>query len=78
MLRIRGGENLEFFRVLLKVVAALVGLPLTLGGFGGFWYGLYVIFAEQNLPGGILIVVGSIVGLTIGTILGKFARGDYD
>ena len=67
-----------FFGVLFKVVAALVGLPLTLGGFGGFWYGIYMIFGEQNTGGGILIVVGSILALTFGTILGKFARGDYD
>lgn len=69
---------MEFFRVLFKIIAALIGLPLTLGGFGGFWYGIYMIFGQQNIAEGILVVVGSIVALTIGTILGKFARGDYD
>ncbi len=69
---------MEFFRVLFKIVAALIGLPLTLGGFGGFCYGIYMIFAKQNIGGGIGVVVGSILALTIGTILGKFARGDYD
>ncbi|WP_440954841.1 hypothetical protein ACSAZK_14830 [Methanosarcina sp. Mfa9] len=69
---------MEFFDVLLKTVASLVGLPLFLGGFFGFWFGIYVIFGEQNIVEGILIVVGSILALTIGTILGKFARGDYD
>jgi hypothetical protein len=69
---------MEFFRVLVKTVAALIGLPLTLGGFGGFWYGIYMIFAEQNTGEGIGFVAGSILALTIGTILGKFARGDYD
>ncbi len=69
---------MEFFRVLFKIVSALIGLPLTLGGFGGFWYGIYMIFGEQNTGGGILIAAGSILALTIGTILGKFARGDYD
>jgi hypothetical protein len=67
-----------FFRVLFKIVSALIGLPLTLGGFGGFWYGIYLIFGEQNTGGGILVAVGSILALTIGAILGKFARGDYD
>ena len=67
-----------FIRVLLKVTAALVGLPLTLGGFFGFWYGIYMIFWGQDPGGGILVVVGSILAITIGTILGKFARGDYD
>ena len=69
---------MEFFRVLFKIIATLIGLPLTLGGFGGFWYGIYMIFGQQNIAEGILVVVGSIVALTIGTILGKFARGDYD
>ncbi|HUU41491.1 MAG TPA: hypothetical protein VMW42_11170 [Desulfatiglandales bacterium] len=69
---------MEFFRALFKVLAAIIGLPLTLGGFGGFWYGIYMIFGAHNTGGGILIVVGSILSLTIGTIFGKFARGDYD
>ena len=67
-----------FSKVLSKVLAALIGLPLTLGGFGGFWYGIYMIFGEQNSGGGILAVVGSILALTIGTILGEFAAGKYD
>ena len=69
---------MEFFSVLFKTVAALVGLPLTLGGFFGFWYGIIIIFGEQNIGDGIMVMVGSILALTIGTILGKFARGDYD
>jgi len=67
-----------FFRVLFKTAAALIGLPLTLGGFGGFWYGIYIIFGDQNTGGGIMLMAGSILALTIGTILGKFAAGDYD
>ncbi len=69
---------MEFFRVVFKIMAALVGLPLTLGGFGGFWYGIYMVLGEQNIGGGIFVAVISIVSLTIGTLLGKFARGDYD
>ncbi|MGB8951186.1 MAG: hypothetical protein WCC06_00770 [Candidatus Aminicenantales bacterium] len=69
---------MEFFRVLLKIMAGLIGLPLTLGGFGGFWYGIYMIFVKHNIGGGIFVVIGSILALTIGTIFGKFARGDYD
>ena len=69
---------MEFFRVLFKIVATLVGLPLTLGGFAGFWYGIYMVFGDQNIGGGILVVVASVLSMTIGTILGKFARGDYD
>jgi hypothetical protein len=69
---------MEFFRVLFKIVATVVGLPLTLGGFIGFWVGIWVIFVENDLGTGILTSAGSIVALTIGTILGKFARGDYD
>jgi hypothetical protein len=72
---------MEFFRVLFKLLATLIGLPLTLGGLGGFWYGIYMIFGVHNAErqiGGILVVVGSILALTIGTMLGKFARGDYD
>ena len=68
---------MEFFRVLFKILASLIGLPLTLGGFFGFWYGIYVIFGEQDGTG-IVIVVVSIIALTVGTIFGKFARGDYD
>lgn len=67
---------MEFFSVLFKTVAGLVGLPLTLGGFFGFWYGIYMIFVDTGV--GIIVIVGSILALTIGTILGKFARGDYD
>ena len=67
-----------FFSVLFKTVAALVGLPLTLGGFVGFFYGIYMIFGEQNIVGGIMVMLGSILALTFGTILGNFARGDYD
>jgi len=64
-------------KFLLKIIAALVGLPLTLGGFGGFWYGLYLIFGEQKIEG-ILVVIGSILALFVGTLLGLFARGDFD
>jgi|GEM_PF-1783671 len=66
---------MEFFRVLFKILAVLLGLPLTLGGFVGFWWGVYKIIGGQNV--GVGIVIGSILALTIGTILGKFARGDY-
>lgn len=68
---------MEFFRVMFKIVGALIGLPLTLGGLIGFFYGIFMII-QGNTGGGILIVIGSIIALTIGTILGKFARGDYD
>lgn len=64
--------------MLFKTIAALIGLPLTLGGFIGFWYGVYVALAEQNVEAGIGISLISIVALTAGTLLGKFARGDYD
>ncbi len=45
-----------FLRTLFKIVAALLGLPLTLGGFGGFWYGIYMIFVKHNPGFGIAIV----------------------
>jgi hypothetical protein len=67
-----------FFTVLFKIVAVLLGLPLTLGGFFGFWYGLYVIILEQNYSMGIMTTIGCVVALTLGTILGKYARGDYN
>lgn len=69
---------MEFFEILLRTVAGLVGLSLILGGFAGFWYGIYMIIVELNTADGVLIAFGSILALTIGTILGKFARGDYD
>ncbi len=37
-----------------------------------------MIFAEQDSGRGIVIIVGSIIAMTVGTIFGKFARGDYD
>jgi hypothetical protein len=67
-----------FFRELSKIGAALIGLPLTLGGVGGFVYGVYLLLARRNSGSGILLIIASIVALTIGTILGKYARGDYD
>jgi hypothetical protein len=67
-----------FFRVIAKILAALIGLPLTLGGFGGFWYGIYVIFGNHDVGTGIIITIGSILALAIGTVLGKYSRGDYD
>lgn len=69
---------MKLLRMVAKTVAALVGLPLTLAGFGGFWYGFYMAFGEQNIAGGIFVSVGSVFALTIGTILGKFAAGEYD
>ncbi len=65
-------------RFLLKIVATLVGLPLSLGGFFGFWYGIYLIFAGGEPGGGIAISVVAVIALALGTALGKFARGDYD
>jgi hypothetical protein len=67
-----------FLNVLFKIGAVLLGLPLTLGGFFGFWYGIYVIFLEQEISMGIMISLGCALALTLGTILGKYARGDYD
>lgn len=60
----------EFFRTLFKVIAGLAGLLLTLAGFFGFFYGIFT----RNIP----VAGGSILALTFGTLLGKFARGDYD
>lgn len=67
-----------FFRGLAKVPATLIGLALTLAGVGGFFYGLFLIFGDKNTGQGVLIMVGAIIALAIGTVLGKFARGDYD
>jgi len=68
---------MEFFRVLYKVLVALIGLPLTLAESGGFWYGIYMILGGQSRDKGVIVVICLIVALTVGTILGKFARGDY-
>ncbi len=65
-----------FLEALFRTIAALVGLPLTLGGFGGFWYGIYMVFGDKNVSGGILVVVGSAVSLLLGTILGNYAAGE--
>jgi len=62
---------------LLKVAAGLIGTVLTLAGFGGFCYGLFLLL-KRNFALGAATVVGGIVVLTIATILGKFCRGDYD
>jgi drug/metabolite transporter (DMT)-like permease len=72
-----------FFRELLKIVAALVGLPLTLAGLLGALFGFVIVFLaisgeEEDFAMGVVLLLGGIVSLTIGTILGKFARGDYD
>ncbi len=67
-----------FFNVLFKIGAVLLGLPLTLGGFFGFWYGIYIVFFEEDIFTGIIISVGCAIALTLGTVLGKYARGDYD
>ena len=72
-----------FFYELLKVVAGLVGLVLFLAGlfgtFVGFVMVLQTIFGDEaDFAFGMALLVSGIVGLTIGTILGKFARGDYD
>jgi hypothetical protein len=64
-------------RGLFKIVAALVGLTLTLGGVGGFCFGIYMIL-KGNIGGAIMLIVGSVLALTFGTMLGNFARGDYD
>jgi drug/metabolite transporter (DMT)-like permease len=73
---------MEFFHELLKIVAALVGLPLTLAGllgaFVGFGMVLMAIFGGEVDFAGVVLLLGGIVSLTLGTILGKFARGDYD
>lgn len=66
------------FRGLFKILAALVGLPLTLGGFFGFWYGLFLVFARHETGGGLAVAVGSLLALALGTALGRFARGDFD
>ncbi|WP_320044584.1 hypothetical protein [uncultured Desulfobacter sp.] len=69
---------MEFFRVVFKTLAALLGLPLTLGGFVGFWYGIYTIFAKHIVETGIALAIGSVIALSVGTILGKYSRGDFD
>jgi len=68
---------MEFFRIIFKILAALIGLPLTLGGFFGFFYGIFQIL-NKNTGEGILLAIASVFALTIGTLLGKFSRGDYD
>ena len=71
--------SMGFLNALLKILAALIGLPLSLGGLIGFFYGLFMIFAEnENSETGGIIVIISILSLSLGTIMGKFSRGDYD
>ena len=65
-------------RFLLKTVAVLVGLPLSLGGFFGFFFALYIAFGEDKIGEGLGLAVLAIIALAVGTKLGKFARGDYD
>ena len=69
---------------LLKVASGLIGMVLLLGGVGSFFYGVFLILAaltdnsSTNLPQGIAFAIGGIVVSTIATIMGKFARGDYE
>ncbi len=72
------GCFVEFFRVLFKTAADLIGWLLCLGGLGVFFYGIFMILATQDAGAGFLMVGGAIVVITIGTILRKTARGDYD
>ena len=62
---------------LLKVAAGLIGVVLTLAGFGGFCYGVFLLL-KRSFALGAAIAIGGIVILAIATILGKFCRGDYD
>ena len=64
-------------RGLCKALAALLGLPLSLCGFFGFWWGLYRC-AQGAFETGIALSLASIASLALGTALGKFSRGDYD
>lgn len=66
----------ELGKSLLHTTAALIGMPLTLVGFFGFFAGGFMILTGNDE--GVGIIVGSILALTVGTVLGKFARGDYD
>ncbi len=63
---------------LLKVPVGLVGLGLTLGGLGSLVYGGFLVVEGENVPLGAALLVGGTVALAVGTVLGKFARGDYD
>lgn len=68
----------EFLRSLLKVAAALIGLPLTLVGFVGFWVGVYMALSEDDPSQGVSIVAASAVAFVVATYFGKFARGVFD
>jgi hypothetical protein len=61
-----------------KLFASLIGVALTLGGAGGFFYGIFVILADKNTGLGIVFIIGGFVAFLLGTALGKFARGDYE
>ena len=69
---------------LLKVASGLIGMVLILGGVGSFFYGVFLILvavfgdSPESLPRGIVFAIGGIVVSTIATIMGKFARGDYE
>ncbi len=63
---------------LIKVPVGLVGLALTLGGIGGLFLGAILIIDGEDVALGAASLVGSTMALAIGTVLGKFARGDYD
>lgn len=62
-----------FFTALFRVIVTLISLPLSLGGFFGFWYGIYMIVIEKNKDGG-KVVACSILALTIGTVMANSLR----
>lgn len=67
-----------FIVELLKTIATFVGFLLSVGGFFGFFGEIFLILSEDHLSDGIILTVVSVLAFTIGTILGKYARGDYD
>lgn len=70
-----------FFNVLFKIIASLIGAPLVLGGFLAFCGGILIllgVFQEFSRELGIVMVIGAVLSLAFGTVLGKYAAGDYD
>lgn len=67
-----------FLNFILKFFAVIIGLPLTIGGFIGFWVGLYQIFSKETLMTGIIVIVASIIAFILGTYLGNYAKGEFD
>ena len=65
-------------RAILKILATLAGLPLTLGGFFGFWVGIYLAFSDDDPWRGVALCTAAVIALAVGTVFGKYARGDYD